>query len=108
MADADVGGVERQDREDGLVVRVSGRAQPLEPRARDECERGAAERRSTGEHVFGVKEGGIRLSPMKYTRQDVPPEVLAKLDEISKMISDGKLKVPTTEDERQNFQPPKV
>jgi len=61
-----------------------------------------------GEHVFGIKEGGIHLSPMKYTKKDVPPDVLSKLDEISKMIADGKIKVPSTEDERQNFQPPKV
>jgi len=61
-----------------------------------------------GEHDFGIKEGGVHLSPMKYTKKDVPADVLTKLDEISKLISDGKIKVPSTEDERQNFQPPKV
>lgn len=61
-----------------------------------------------GEHVLGIKEGGIHLSPMKYTRRDVPADVLVKLDEISKMIADGKIKVPSTEEERQNFQPPKI
>ena len=45
---------------------------------------------------------------MKHTKQDVPPEVLTKIDEISKLIADGKIKVPTTADELQNFQPHKL
>jgi len=61
-----------------------------------------------GEQVFGVKEGGVHLSPMKYTKKDVVPDVLKKLDDLSKMISDGKIKVPSTEEEMQNFQPPKI
>jgi basic membrane protein A len=60
---------------------------------------------TSGEHVFGIKEGGIHLSPMTYTKKDVPADVLMKLDTISKMIADGKIKVPSTEEERQNFQP---
>lgn len=61
-----------------------------------------------GEHTFGIKEGGIHLSPMTYTKKDVPPDVLSKIDALSKMISEGKVKVPSTEEDRQNFQPPKV
>lgn len=61
-----------------------------------------------GEHVFGVKEGGVHLSPMTYTKKDVPPAVLAQLDQIQKMIAAGQIKVPATEDERQSFQPPKI
>lgn len=61
-----------------------------------------------GEHEFGIKEGGIHLSPMKHTKKDVPADVLAKLDEISKQIADGKIKPPTTLDELQTFQSPKI
>lgn len=61
-----------------------------------------------GEHVFGIKEGGVHLSPMKNTKKDVPPDVLAKIEVISKAIADGKIKVPSTADELQNFQPPRV
>ncbi len=61
-----------------------------------------------GERVYGIKEGGVHLSPMTYTKKDVPAEVLAKLDVISKMIADGKIKVPSTDDQMQTFQPPKV
>ena len=48
------------------------------------------------------------LSPMTYTKKDVPPDVLAKLEVISKMIADGKIQVPSTDDQMQTFQPPKV
>jgi basic membrane protein A len=61
-----------------------------------------------GEHVFGIKDGGVHLSPMKNTKKDVPAEVLAKIEQISKTIGDGKFKVPSTADELQNFQPPKI
>jgi basic membrane protein A and related proteins len=59
-----------------------------------------------GEQVLGVKEGGVHLSPMKYTKKDVPPDVLATIDRLSKMIAEGQIKVPSTEDERQAFVPP--
>jgi basic membrane protein A len=61
-----------------------------------------------GDHVFGIKEGGLHLSPMKYTKQDVPAEVLQKIDVISKMIADGKIVVPKTDEELQNFKIPKI
>jgi basic membrane protein A and related proteins len=59
-----------------------------------------------GDHVFGLKDGGVHLSPMKYTHKDVPAEVLQKLDALSRMISAGQLKVPSTEEEVQNYVPP--
>lgn len=61
-----------------------------------------------GDRVLGLKEGGVHLSPMTYTKKDVPPDVLAELDEVSKMINDGKIKPPTTDEELQNFLPPKL
>jgi basic membrane protein A len=67
-----------------------------------------AGRWKSGEHVFGVKEGGVHLSPMKYTKQDVPPEVLTKLEEISQAIAEGRIKVPSTPEELQNFVPPQI
>lgn len=61
-----------------------------------------------GERVFGIKEGGIHLSPMTYTKKDVPAPVLAQLDQLSKMIADGKFKVPKTLEEVAAFTPPKI
>jgi len=60
-----------------------------------------------GTKVFGIKEGGIHLSPMKHTKDKVPAEVLAKIEDLSKQIADGAIKVPTTEEELQTFEPPK-
>jgi len=62
----------------------------------------------SGERVFGVKEGGIKLSPMRFTRQDVPPAVLARLDKVTQMVASGQIAVPKTDDELQNFAPPSL
>ena len=62
----------------------------------------------SGEIVLGVKEGGVHLSPMTYTKQDVPAALLKKIDDISKAIGDAKFKVPTTEEEYTKFIIPAV
>jgi basic membrane protein A len=59
-----------------------------------------------GEHILGVKEGGVHLSPMTHTRSDVPPAVLAEIDRLQKMIADGTLKVPSTEEQFSAFKAP--
>ena len=59
-----------------------------------------------GDHVFGLKEGGVGLSPMKHTKQDVPPEVLAKIEALKALIVEGKLRPPKTEEELAAFKPP--
>ena len=57
---------------------------------------------------LGVKEGGVGLSPMKYTKDKIPPEVLEKVEKLRKMIADGVFKVPATEEEFNNFVPPQI
>ncbi len=59
-----------------------------------------------GDHVFGLKEGGVGLSPMKHTKQDVPPEVLAKIEALKALIVEGKLRPPKTKDGLAAFKPP--
>jgi basic membrane protein A len=61
-----------------------------------------------GNIELGIKEGGVHLSPMKHTKDAVPKEVLDKIDTLSKMIADEKIKVPKTAEESQNFQLPKL
>ncbi len=62
-----------------------------------------------GEHkVIGMKEKGIGISPMTYTKQFVPKEVLHELDVIKAKIADGTIKVPATEEEFKAFMPPKI
>lgn len=61
-----------------------------------------------GTHVFGLKDDGVGLSAMKYTRSDVPPAVLAQLDRVKQLIIQGKLTPPATMEEAAAFRPPKL
>jgi basic membrane protein A len=42
---------------------------------------------------LGLKDNGVGLSAMKYTKQDVPAAILKKVDDAKQAIIDGKLKV---------------
>ena len=72
----------------------------------DLCKQAAGGRFTPGTHVFGVKEGGIDLSPMKYTKQDIPPAALAKISALRKQIEQGTLKPPADMKELQSFRAP--
>ena len=61
-----------------------------------------------GTHVYGVKDGGISLSDLKYTKQNIPPAVLANLDRLKQRISAGEIVPPTTLKELESFQPPRL
>ena len=50
----------------------------------------------SGEVVLGLKEDGVGLSEMKHTKDKVPAEVLAKIEDLKKQIIDGKLHPPST------------
>ncbi len=59
-----------------------------------------------GTQDLGIKENGVGISPMKYTKPLVPAEVLDKIENLRQMIADGKLQVPQSEEELRTFQPP--
>ena len=59
-----------------------------------------------GSTTVGLKEGGVGLSPMEYTKQDVPAPVMARIDELKAEIIAGKIVPPTTEKELAAFVPP--
>jgi basic membrane protein A len=61
-----------------------------------------------GDHIFGLKEGGVGLSPMKYTKKDIDPKALAEVEKLKKAIIDGKLKPPATPEELKSFKTPKL
>ena len=47
----------------------------------------------SGVHIYGIKEGGVGLSEMKYTKDKIPADTLKKLDEIKQKVSNGEIKV---------------
>ena len=62
---------------------------------KDKLERGAT--------VWGLKEDGIGLSEMKFTKKDIPAEALKKIDELKAKITDGKLPIPTTRRDYEDY-----
>jgi len=61
-----------------------------------------------GDQVYDLKQEGIGISDLQYTKQDIPAPVLANLEKLKKMIIDGQIIVPTTLAEAEKFQPPKL
>lgn len=61
-----------------------------------------------GDHVYDLKEGGVGLSDMKYTKKDIPADVLAKLEKLKQMVADGTVVPPSKVKDVAAFQPPKL
>lgn len=59
-----------------------------------------------GTRDLGIKENGVGISPMRYTKHLVPKQVLDKIETLRQMIAEDKLKVPQSEEELKTFQPP--
>lgn len=47
-----------------------------------------------GSKLYGLKENGVGLSPMKYTRHLIPAEYLTRLQNIQQGIIDGVIEIP--------------
>ncbi len=60
----------------------------------------------SGSTTVGLKEDGVGLSAMQYTKQDVPAPVMARIAALRSAIIDGKIVPPTTEAELAKFTPP--
>jgi len=61
-----------------------------------------------GIYELGLKAGGVDMSPMKYTKDKVPAELLAKVQQLKQMVIDGKIIVPSTQEELDAFTPPTI
>lgn len=48
---------------------------------------------NSGVHIFNLKNGGVDLSPMTYTRRLIPPEILQRLARVRQDIIEGKIVV---------------
>lgn len=56
-----------------------------------------------GDHQYGLKEDGVGLSEMKYTKNEVPAEVMAKVEAYKKKIVAGEIVPPATPAELKAF-----
>ena len=61
-----------------------------------------------GSNIYELKQGGVGLSEMKYTKQDVPANVLAQIEKLKQMIVEGKIVPPTKLEDVKGFVPPKL
>jgi basic membrane protein A len=55
-----------------------------------------------------LKAGGVGMSEMKYTKDKVPAELLAKIAKLAEMIKAGTIKVPGTQEELDKFVLPTI
>jgi basic membrane protein A len=56
-----------------------------------------------GLKVYGLAEGGVGYSELKYTRDLIPEDLLIHLDEIESKYFYGEFTIPTTRDEAYSF-----
>jgi basic membrane protein A len=56
-----------------------------------------------GTVILGLKEDGVALSEMRYTRKDIPKDTLARIDSLRERIIAGSLSVPSTPAELDAF-----
>lgn len=63
---------------------------------------------TAGAHLYDLKENGVGLSDMRYTKGDIPPAILTKLGMLKAMIFDGRVTPPTTVEAVAAFVPPKL
>lgn len=57
---------------------------------------------------YGLKEGGVGLCDMPYTKDKIPGAVLGTIDKLKDMIISGKIVVPTKVSELSSFKPPRI
>ncbi len=56
--------------------------------------------------TLSIANGGIGISPMTYTKQLIPAHVMKEVELLKQIIKDGKINIPQTKKEFENFQVP--
>lgn len=72
----------------------------------DVVKRVKEKRFTAGKQLYDLKSGSVGLSKMKYTKKDIPADVLSKLDTLTKMVENGEVIPPTTVEAVVLFKPP--
>lgn len=61
-----------------------------------------------GVHLLGIKDEGVGISPMKYTKDLVPSNVLKELDFLTSEMKSGVIVVPNTQEALDAFEVPSI
>lgn len=69
------------------------------------CKEVADGKFTSGDHTFGLKDGGVGLSPMKYTRKYVSDGGMKQVELLKRLVIEGKIRPPKTSDELRTFKP---
>jgi basic membrane protein A len=59
-----------------------------------------------GTRILGVKEGAVGLTPLTYTKNEIPLELLQRIEDLKQQIVAGKLRPPASIQELEAFRPP--
>lgn len=70
------------------------------------CQDAAKGTLQPGVRDFGVKEDGVGLSPLTYTKSEIPEELLQRVETLKGQITAGTLKPPRTMEELVGWSPP--
>jgi len=61
-----------------------------------------------GPREFGVKEDGVGLSPLQYTKDAIPEPLLRQVEELKKRVAAGEIRPPKTMEELATWKAPAV
>ncbi|MFW6120206.1 MAG: BMP family lipoprotein [Petrotogales bacterium] len=61
-----------------------------------------------GTHILGIKDNGVGITEMEYTKHLVPTKLLNELDHLKELIREDELVVPETQDELDAFDVPDI
>jgi basic membrane protein A and related proteins len=70
------------------------------------CQEAAKGAVKAGKREFGVKDDGVGISELKFTKSEIPEELLKKVEQLKQKIAEGSLKPPRTLDELKGFKAP--
>lgn len=61
-----------------------------------------------GNHVLGIVEDGVGISPMNYTKDDVDPVVLEEIETLKSLVKEGTIIIPDTQEALDAFIVPEI
>lgn len=61
---------------------------------------------TTGEVIYDLKQGGVSLTEMEFTKDKIPADAMGKVDAIKAKIAASEFKVPATIEELETFKAP--